>query len=179
MCFEIHALQVYLCYASKLILHSIIVKRLWKTMEENRKPQYWCILAYWICFILKHPLKNQVLNYRVKPIYPPLTINFVNLNSTRNINLYMLSREYRVSGNRFSRLLFTNKDRFYANLHDQKQSTNMSSLCQYLAFVWRYSLNCGDVIFLCQNRQKWRNEQSITVLAGLCARSGHNLACKN
>ena len=88
----------------------------------------------------------------------------------------MLSREYWVSGNRFSRLLFTNEDPFYANLHDQKQSTNMSSLCQYLAFVWRYRFNC--VTFPSQNRQKWQNEQSITVLAGLCARSGHNLACK-
>ena len=49
---------------------------------------------------------------------------------------YVLSREYRVARNRYSRLLFTCEDRFCAQLCVQKQSTNMTSQCQYPTSVW-------------------------------------------
>ena len=48
---------------------------------------------------------------------------------------YMLSREYRVVRNRYSRWLFTSEDRLCANLRAQEQSTNMMSQCQYLTFA--------------------------------------------
>ena len=51
---------------------------------------------------------------------------------------YTLSREYRVVKNRYSRLLFTSEHRLCANLRVQEQSTNMTSQCQCLAFIWRH-----------------------------------------
>ena len=51
---------------------------------------------------------------------------------------YTLSREYRVAGYRYSRLLFTSEDRLCANLRVQWQSTNMTSQYQFLTFAWRH-----------------------------------------
>ena len=73
---------------------------------------------------------------------------------------YTLNREYRVAGNRYSRMLFTSEDRFHSNLNVQEQSTNMTSQCMYLALAWRHRLNYDDVTvpsqkMLCLAIRQW------------------------
>ena len=56
---------------------------------------------------------------------------------------YMLSRERRIAENQHSQLLFNTEDCLCTNLPVQKQSTYVTSQCQYLAFAWQHRLNCG------------------------------------
>ena len=66
---------------------------------------------------------------------------------------YMLSCEYQVVRNRYSRLLFTSEDRFCANLCMPEHSTNMMSQCQYPTFVWcHWSTVVSDITKLSQKR---------------------------
>ena len=50
---------------------------------------------------------------------------------------YMLSREYRVVKNRYSRLFLTSEDRPCTILRVQEQSTNIIQY-QYPTFTWRH-----------------------------------------
>ena len=82
---------------------------------------------------------------------------------------YMLSREYRVVKNRYSRLLFTSKDRLCANLRKKNwrirrhnASTSRSrDVTDHLR--WR--------------NERWRNERSMIVISAIGC-SGHKIACK-
>ena len=49
-----------------------------------------------------------------------------------------LHSEYRVVGNRYSRLLFTSEGQLYASFLLQEQSEYMTSQYQYLVFAWRH-----------------------------------------
>ena len=49
---------------------------------------------------------------------------------------YKVRHEYWVAGNGYPQLLFTGEDQFCASLRVEKQSTNMTSQYQSLAFAW-------------------------------------------
>ena len=61
---------------------------------------------------------------------------------------YALSREYRVAGFRYSRLVFTSEDRLCANLNVQWQSMNMTKAVSSVRVTSQ--VNCGDVTMLSQ-----------------------------
>ena len=91
--------------------------------------------------------------------------------SKRKIVSYTLSRDNRVVKNRYLRLLFTSEDRFCANLHVQKQSTNMTSQCQYPKFAWRQrSTVVTSHYWVRKNcpRQQWQNQQLHNCCSVLC-----------
>ena len=50
----------------------------------------------------------------------------------------MLSHEYQVVSNQYSRLLFTSEDGLRTNLRMQEQYMHMTSQYQYLTFMWRH-----------------------------------------
>ena len=82
---------------------------------------------------------------------------------------HTLSREYRVAGYWYSRLLFTSEDRLCANLRVQWQSTNMTSQYQFLAFAWRHRsivVTSQCWVRKCHPWQQWRNELSMIVFSG-------------
>ena len=93
---------------------------------------------------------------------------------------YVLICEYRVVGNQYSRLFLTSEDRLCANLRLREQSMNVMSQCQYRGFARRRRFNFGDVTMPSQKSpwRKWRNEQSMIGLSGLCAQSWYQMACK-
>ena len=73
-----------------------------------------CILSFWWC---SSSYINKVM--AVQNLYL-----FSNLMTSLS---FMLSHEYWVVRNRYSRLLFTSEDRLCTNFHVQEQSTNMTS----------------------------------------------------
>ena len=93
---------------------------------------------------------------------------------------YMLSHEYKVVRNRYTQLVFTNKDCLCTNLHVQEQSMNMTSQCQYLGSAWRHRSTV--VTSQCSVRkdrpwQQWLNGRSLMVFSGIVC-WGHKIACK-
>ena len=58
----------------------------------------------------------------------------------KNVFTYTPNREYRVVGNRYSRLLITSGDPLWDNLRVQEHSMHMASQCQCVAFARRHVL---------------------------------------
>ena len=121
----------------------------------------YCLKAIDECEHFSFGIQNAVLT----------TINFIS---------YTLSREYRVAGYRYSRLLFTSEDRLCANLRVQWQLTNMTSQYLFLAFAWRHrSIEVTSQCWVrkCHPWQQWRNELSMIIFSGFVC-SWHKIACK-
>ena len=104
-------------------------------------------------FIVKRPVKNLPHGYSYHAVliwsrWTLTTVCFcISYKYTHGFLLlhfsmiwfsYTLSREYRVTRNRYSRLLFTREDRLCTKLHVQGQSVNMTSQCQYPTVVSRH-----------------------------------------
>ena len=135
--FHVGVLRMLFAYLEKMCLIPVSVIALsghWCWWVLSSFHVFFCLS----CCLFVHPelccYYNTITLLRISDIGQ----KFGGMMHSRSFS-HRLSREYRVARNLYIyRLLFTSEDRFCSNLCMQKQSTNMTSQCQYPMLAWHH-----------------------------------------